>query len=179
MNTHPGRTIVAMLALVLLLAWVGTGQQLKESAMKISSPDFSEGATIPVRFTCDGEDVNPALHISGVPAEAKSLALIVDDPDAPHGTWTHWLMWNLRPDLKEIGVASVPAGAVQGRNDFPANKYGGPCPPSGSHRYYFKLYALDAVPELPAGSQRKAVDQALKGHIIAQAQWMGRYARSR
>jgi len=179
MNTHPARTLAAMFALVLAFMWIGGGQQAKEVAMKISSPDFADGGNIPVRFTCDGKDVNPALTISGVPAGAKSLALIVDDPDAPRGTWTHWLMWNLRPDLKEIAMNSVPAEAVQGVNDFPANKYGGPCPPSGTHRYYFKLYALDTALELPASSNRKAVDQALRGHIVAEAQWMGRYARSR
>lgn len=145
--------------------------------MKISSSDFTNGSSIPARFTCDGEDVNPALHISEVPAGAKSLALIVDDPDAPHGTWTHWLLWNVKPDTEEIAAHSVPPGAVQGMNDFPATKYGGPCPPSGTHRYFFKLYALDVILDLPAGSNRKAVDQALHGHIIGEAQWMGRYAR--
>lgn len=168
-----------MLSLVLLLVWVGMGQPAKEVKMEISTPDFANGGNIPARFTCDGEDVNPTLNISGVPAEAKSLALIVDDPDAPRGTWTHWLIWNLPSDLKQIATNSVPAGALQGVNDFPAEQYGGPCPPSGNHRYYFKLYALDTVPALSSGANREAVDAALQGHIIAEARWMGRYSRAR
>ena len=147
--------------------------------MKISSPDFNEGGSIPSRFTCDGANVNPALNISEVPAGAKSLLLIVDDPDAPAGTWTHWLMWNLTPDLQEIAAGSVPAEAVQGLNDFHRNNYGGPCPPSGTHRYFFRCFALDAVLELPASSNRKALDQAMRGHVVAEAGLMGRYARSR
>ena len=147
--------------------------------MMISSPDFTEGGAISSRFTCAGEDVNPTLKISQVPTGAKSLALIVDDPDAPHGTWTHWLLWNVRPDVQKIPANSLPPGAVQGVNSFPAVKYGGPCPPSGTHRYYFKLYALDTVLELPAGSNRKTLEQAMHGHVIAEAQCMGRYAKSR
>lgn len=145
--------------------------------MNISSPDFSEGGSIPSRFTCDGANVNPALRISDVPTKAKSLVLIVDDPDAPVGTWNHWLLWNLKSDLKEIPANSVPAGAVQGLNDFKKNNYGGPCPPSGTHRYFFRLFALDTALELPAHANRKALDQAMRGHVLGQAEYMGRYAR--
>jgi len=147
--------------------------------MTISSPDFKEGGSIPARFTCDGENVNPSLQISGVPAGARSLVLIVDDSDAPAGTWTHWLMWNLKTDLKKIPANSVPAGAVQGLNGFRKNNYGGPCPPSGTHRYFFKLCALDTVLELAANSDRKALDQAVRGHVIAESKYMGKYERSR
>ena len=149
----------------------------QEAPMKLSSPDFSEGGNIPERFTCDGKDINPTLKIDGVPKEAKSLALIVDDPDAPGGNFTHWLMWNVVPDLTEIAANRLPSHAVQGVNDFGKSKYSGPCPPPGIHRYYFKLYALDTTLALPPTSKRKAVDSAIKGHIIAEATLMGKYAR--
>ena len=145
--------------------------------MKLSSPDFSDGGNIPERFTCEGKDVSPTLTIDGLPKEAKSLVLIVADPDAPGGNFTHWLMWNVAPDATEIVGNKPPSGAVQGVNDFGKNKYSGPCPPPGIHRYYFKLYALDTTLDLPSKSKRKAVDSAIKGHIIAEATLMGRYAR--
>ena len=110
--------------------------------MKLSSPDFSDGGNIPEGFTCEGKDVSPTLTIAGVPKEAKSLVLIVDDPDAPGGNFTHWLMWNVVPDLTEIVGNKPPAHAVQGVNDFGKSKYSGPCPPSGVHRDDFRLYAL-------------------------------------
>ena len=145
--------------------------------MKLISPDFSDGGNIPERFTCDGENISPTLKIEGVPKAARGLVLIVDDPDAPAGTFTHWLMWNLSPDATEIVANSPPSDAVQGVNDFGRSKYGGPCPPSGVHRYYFKLYALDTTLQLPAKSKCKVVDAAIKGHIISEATLMGRYAR--
>jgi Raf kinase inhibitor-like YbhB/YbcL family protein len=145
--------------------------------MKLASPDFSEGSSIPERFTCDGEEISPTLKIDEVPQAAKSLLLIVDDPDAPRGTFTHWLIWNLNPDLAEIMADTPPPGAVQGVNDFGTRQYGGPCPPSGVHRYYFRLYALDVTLELAPKSKRKAVDDVIKGHIVAEATLMGRYAR--
>lgn len=148
------------------------------TAMKLSTNSFAEGGEIPSRFTCDGANVHPDLHISGVPVAAKSLALIVDDPDAPRGTWTHWIVWNIRPDTKEIDADSVPAGATQGVNDFGHNMYEGPCPPSGTHRYFFKLYALDQPLELATSSHRKALDHALQGHILGQAQCMGTYSHT-
>jgi len=158
-------------------AALGLGQGATETSIKISSPDFSDGGNIPARFTCTGENVNPSLQISGVPAVAKSLVIIVDDPDAPTGTWTHWLLWNLKPDLKEIPVNSVPAGTAQGVNDFHKNNYSGPCPPSGTHRYFFRVYALDMVLELPASANRKALDKAISGHVLAHSEWMGKYAK--
>jgi Raf kinase inhibitor-like YbhB/YbcL family protein len=145
--------------------------------MKLTSPDFREDSNIPERFTCDGQDISPTLNIEAVPQAAKSLILIVDDPDAPAGTFTHWLIWNLRPDLSEIMADSPPSGAVQGVNDFGTRGYGGPCPPSGVHRYYFRLYALDTTLELTPQSRRKAVDAAIKDRIIAEATLMGRYAK--
>jgi Raf kinase inhibitor-like YbhB/YbcL family protein len=145
--------------------------------MKLTSPDFSDGSSIPHRFTCDGEDISPTLKIDEVPQGAKSLVLIVDDPDAPGGTFTHWLIWNLTPDLTQITAENPSPGAVQGTNDFGALGYGGPCPPSGVHRYYFRLYALDVTLELAPKSKRKVVDAAIKGHIVGEATLMGRYSR--
>lgn len=146
--------------------------------MKITSSAFTEGAAIPKTFTGDGKDISPALHIEGVPAAAKSLVLIVDDPDAPRGTWNHWLVWNIDPQTKEIAEGAVPSGAVQGTSDFGSAKYGGPSPPSGTHRYFFKLYALDSTLKLPSSSKRSALDQEMtKHHILAEAKLMGKYSR--
>src|SRR5512139_1583032 len=134
------------------------------TAMTITSPAFRNGDRIPSKFTCDGEDVNPALNISNVPPAAKSLVLIMDDPDAPGGMWVHWVVWNIGPETKEIAEHSVPAGAKQGVNDFRKTPYGGPCPPSGTHRYFFKLYALDVLLDLGPGTTKGALEKAMKGH---------------
>src|SRR2546430_5148350 len=145
--------------------------------MRISSPAFQEGGTIPEKFSKNGQNVNPELRMEGAPAEAKSLALIVDDPDAPVGLFTHWLVWNIDPKTTEIAENSVPQGAVQGANDFPGQRYDGPQPPSGTHRYYFKIFALDRTLDLKAGAKRHDVDAAMKGHVSAQGQLMGRYSK--
>jgi Raf kinase inhibitor-like YbhB/YbcL family protein len=146
--------------------------------MKISSSSFQGGGNIPSKFTCDGADSNPGLRVEGVPAEAKSLVLIVDDPDAPSGLFTHWLVWNMDPKTSEIAESSAPKG-VQGKNDFGKSGYGGPCPPSGAHRYYFKIFALGNELNLPAGSKRAQLDAAMKGHVIAQGELIGRYSRQK
>ncbi|MEA3186436.1 MAG: hypothetical protein QOD99_266 [Chthoniobacter sp.] len=164
-------------ALLLLLPLSVFAQIAPESVMKITSPDFGDGGNIPKRFTCDDQNVNPTLQITGAPAAAKSLALIVDDPDAPGGTFTHWLLWNLPAKLEEIIAASTPNGAVQGSNGFGKKSYGGPCPPSGQHRYYFRLYALDIPVSLAAGASRKDLEKTMEGHILNQAVIMGKYAR--
>jgi len=150
----------------------GAGQ----SQMKISSSAFSEGAAIPPKFTCDGEDTSPPLKIEGVPQAAKSLVLVVDDPDAPTGLFTHWMVWNIDPKTSSVAAGSAPGG-TQGKNDFGKTGYGGPCPPSGTHRYNFKIFALDQQLSLSAGAGRKQLDAAMKGHVIGQAQLTGRYAR--
>lgn len=144
--------------------------------MKITSSAFQAGGNIPSKFTCDGANVNPPLHFDQVPAEAKSLALIVDDPDAPGGTFVHCLIWNIDPKTTDIGENSVPPNAVQGKNGFGKSGYGGPCPPSGTHRYYFRVYALD-VTGLKGGSTRADLDRTMQGHIIAQGELMGRYSK--
>ena len=145
--------------------------------MKISSSAFQEGGTIPEKFSKDGQNVNPELRIEGVPAEAKSLALIVDDPDAPVGLFTHWLVWNIDPKTTEIAESTVPKGAMQGTNDFPGSGYDGPQPPSGTHRYYFKIFALDRTLDLKSGAKRREVDAAMRGHIVGEGQMMGRYSK--
>ena len=146
--------------------------------MKITSPAFAEGANIPVKFTCDGSDTSPPLKIDGAPAEAKTLVLIIDDPDAPSGLFTHWLVWNIDPKTQSLAEANS-AGGVEGKNDFGKTGYGGPCPPSGTHRYYFRIFALDEQLSLKPGARRKEIDAAMKGHVIAQGELMGRYARKK
>lgn len=152
-------------------------QPMAEQTVKITSPVFSEGGTIPTKYTCDGDDVNPPLNISGVPASAKNLVLIVDDPDAPMGTWNHWLVWNINPKISEIKEGRAPEGAVLGTNDFGKLEYGGPCPPSGVHRYFFKLYVLDTILDLPEGSKKGKLEASMKAHIIASGELMGKYSR--
>ncbi len=144
--------------------------------MKITSPAFGNMQEMPEKYGCKGANVNPALAIEGIPKNAKSLALIVDDPDAPAGTWVHWVVWNI-PITSEIKENSVPSGAVQGKNDFGKNSYGGPCPPSGTHRYFFKLYALDTLLNLREGASKKDLENAMKDHIIAEAKLVGLYGR--
>jgi len=118
------------------------------------------------------------LQISDVPPEAKSLVLIVDDPDAPSGLFTHWVVWNISPQISSISEGSTPKG-VQGTNDFGKSGYGGPCPPSGAHRYYFKIFALDRELDLPSGAKRSRLDAAMKGHVVGQGELMGRYERKK
>ena len=146
--------------------------------MKITSSAFQEGGEIPSKFSRDGGNVNPPLRFEGTPTNAKSLVLIVDDPDAPVGLFTHWLVWNIDPKTTEIPERGVPKGAVQGTNDYPNLGYGGPQPPSGTHRYYFKMFALDQTLDLRSGAKRQELDKAMSGHVIAQGQLMGRYSHS-
>jgi Raf kinase inhibitor-like YbhB/YbcL family protein len=145
--------------------------------LKITSPAFSMNGLIPSQYTCDGKDVNPPLLIENLPPGTQSLALIVDDPDAPRGTWVHWVVWNIGPETREITENTLPPHALQGMNDFRQQSYGGPCPPSGTHRYFFKLYALDAKIKLGTGSVKAALEAAIKGHVLAKTELIGRYTR--
>jgi len=147
--------------------------------MKLESPAFQNQGNIPSKYTCDGGNVNPPLQISGVPEESKSLALIISDPDAPAGVWTHWLVWNISPETSLIEENNLPEGAVEGLNDFGNHSYGGPCPPSGTHRYFFELYALDSELELDSNSRKVDVEQAMQGHIIGAVQLIGLYTRQK
>ncbi|MGO9119629.1 MAG: YbhB/YbcL family Raf kinase inhibitor-like protein [Desulfomonilaceae bacterium] len=150
--------------------------------MEVKSTAFQDGAMIPKLYTCDGQDISPPLSWSGVPADAKSIALIMDDPDAPRGTWVHWVLFNIPPDTKSLAeniprTASLPNGAKHGKNSWPKLGYGGPCPPGGTHRYYFKVYALEVVLNLNTGITVAQLLKAMEGHILAQGQLMGRYTR--
>lgn len=146
--------------------------------MKILSPAFEHMGAIPSKYTCDGEDINPLLKFEEVPRGTESLVLIVYDPDAPAGLWAHWLVWNIEPNTKEIKENSAPQGAVQGLTNFGQSCYGGPCPPDREHRYFFKLYALDCGLSLDKNSKKKDLEEAMRGHIIAQAELVGLYKRA-
>jgi hypothetical protein len=151
-------------------------------ALKITSSAFTEGGMIPKQHTCDGADISPALSWTGVPESTKSLALICDDPDAPMGTWVHWVLFNIPPgepglSAKIPSSANLSNGAKHGTNDFRRLGYGGPCPPGGTHRYYFKLYALDTALALDSGATKSKVEEAMQGHILAEGQLMGKYQR--
>jgi len=145
-----------------------------DSVMKITSPEFQHNSSIPKKFTCQGEDTSPALVIEGIPDGAKSLALIVDDPDAPMGTWVHWVVYDM-PIILRIEEGSVPG--KQGINDFGRKDYGGPCPPSGTHRYFFKIYALDKELNLQEGARKTALEKAMEGHILDKAELIGLYKK--
>jgi len=144
---------------------------------------FPQGQTIPQKYTCSGEDISPALTWEGAPAGTQSLALIADDPDAQGGTWTHWILWDIPPGKNQLSeniakTGTLDDGARQGSNDFKRVGYVGPCPPPGKpHRYFFKLYALDAKLDLKAGASRNELERAMKGHVLEQAELMGKYGR--
>lgn len=143
--------------------------------MQLQSSAFNNNDKLPAQYTCDGNNINPPLAIADVPENTKSLVLVVDDPDSVGGNWSHWLVWNIYPAAKEIAENSIPTGASVGQNDFGKNNYGGPCPPSGSHRYFFKLYALDAKLDLPASADAKDLENAMVSHILDQAVLIGLY----
>lgn len=151
--------------------------------IKLKSTAFEGGGMIPSRCSGDGYDVSPALEWESVPEGCKSLAIICDDPDAPMGTWVHWVIFNIPASLNglEEDVPAdkiLPSGIIQGTNDFRRIGYGGPCPPSGIHRYFFKIYALDTNLELPPGATKTQLQRAMEGHILAQGELIGRYGRS-
>lgn len=150
--------------------------------MILTSEVFNEGQPIPSMHTCDGQDVSPALSWSDIPPQTRTLTLICDDPDAPRGTWVHWVYFNIPPEAPGL-PAHIPAdpspmlGGTQGKNDFGRLGYGGPCPPGGTHRYFFRLYALDARLDLAPGATRKDLEKAMKGHVVARTELMGTYRR--
>ncbi len=146
--------------------------------MQIDSPDFENGDNIPKRFTCDGENINPHLEYENIPGTAVSLALIIDDSDAPGGTWTHWVVWNINPRSKEILEGGIPEDAVEGLNSSGNNDYEGPCPPPGEpHHYHFKLYALDADFNLSPESDADELRQEMINHVIEESELVGLYQR--
>lgn len=142
--------------------------------MELTSPAFDEGMTIPDRYTCNGEDLSPALELRNIPTDVVSLVLVMDDPDAPVGVWDHWIAFDIEPrEHIPEGVESI---GTAGKNSWGRPGYGGPCPPSGTHRYFFTVYALDAELGLSAGATKSAVLDALEGHVLAQATLMGLYS---
>ncbi len=156
--------------------------EVKGKTMYLQSSAFKQGEMIPARYTCKGEDVSPPLSWNDAPQGTKTFALIADDPDAPMGTWVHWVIYNIPASVKSLpeGVAperKLKDGTLQGLNDFRKIGYGGPCPPSGVHRYFFKLYALDTKLDLPAGATKAELLNVMKGHILAQAELMGKFAK--
>ena len=144
--------------------------------MKLSSPAFHEGDHLPRQFAREHGNISPPLVFSDVPGGTRSLALIMNDPDAPRGTFTHWIAFNLPPNTRELAENQLPPGTVLGNNDFGDVGYGGPRPPSGTHRYYFHAYALDSRLDLPSGVSAREIERALDGHVLETAQLMGRYS---
>jgi len=183
------KQFAVVFALLLLLCCGTAGRQAYLSAqgggkmkIKLSSRAFEDGGMIPAKYTCDGQDVSPPLKWDQVPEGTKSIALICDDPDAPAGTGVHWVIFNLPASAKELAEdippeKTLPNGAKHGVNDFRKTGYGGPCPPSGTHRYFFKLYVLDTKLDLPAGVDKRRLLSAMAGHVLAQGQLVGKYKR--
>jgi len=154
----------------------------KKMEIKVTSTAFDDGGLIPPKYTCDGADISPPLQWEAVPEGAKSIALICDDPDAPVGTWVHWVLFNLPAETRELAEnippdRTLPNGAKQGTSDFGRIGYGGPCPPSGTHRYFFKIYALDTQIDLADGADKSQLLRAMEAHILAQGQLIGKYKR--
>jgi Raf kinase inhibitor-like YbhB/YbcL family protein len=145
--------------------------------LSVMSPTFENNQLIPAKYTCDGDDVNPPLAIEGIPEGTKTLAVIVDDPDAPMGTWDHWIVWNIPATTSKIAENTVPG--TEGMNDSRRRSYGGPCPPFGTHRYFFKVYALDVKLDLSPTARKRDVEKAMQGHVLAEGELVGLYRRSR
>lgn len=150
--------------------------------IELTSSAFKNGGMIPEKYTCDGDDNSPPISWKSVPEETRSLALICDDPDAPMGTWVHWVVYNIPPEIKELKENITPErkiknGGIQGMNDFKKIGYGGPCPPGGTHRYFFKIYALDTKVDLDPGATKSQLLIAMEGHILAKGDLMGKYSR--
>lgn len=154
----------------------GSSQKISMQTIKLTSPSFENNTTIPARFTCDGENVNPPLGIGKAPSDTKSLTLIMDDPDAPVGVWDHWIKFNIPPDTKVIEEDREPEG-ISGKGSGGNLSYQGPCPPSGVHHYIFKIYALDTALALPEGSSKAAVESAMSEHILGKGELVGFYSR--
>jgi hypothetical protein len=167
---------VLLLVGTIIVASVFVTQANAQTTITIASSAFQPGSMIPAKFSCKGANENPPLEFNGVPAGAKSLALILDDPDAPGGVFNHWLVWNIDPATRQIAANAAPAGAVQGENDFGKSGYGGPCPPS-LHRYFFRIFALDRKLDLKSGARRSALGSAMTGHVIGRGELMARFGR--
>lgn len=172
-----------ILYLVLIIAVFTIATDMKKE-FKVTSESFADGGTIPVKFTCDGKNISPEISWEGIPEETVSIALICDDPDAPMGTWVHWLVYNIPPDMNTLNEeftreAILPNGIKQGTTDFKSIGYGGPCPPSGTHRYFFKIYALNKIIEKGPGMTKIELLKEMEGHILAHGELIGKYKRNK
>ncbi|AIY89527.1 YbhB/YbcL family Raf kinase inhibitor-like protein [Geoglobus acetivorans] len=177
------RVLVPVVLLAVLLSGCSAEEKKVEGKLIVKSA-FGNGSEIPGKYTCDGMDVNPPIHIEGLESEVKSLAIIADDPDAPSGVFTHWIAWNIPvtneipENIPKMGAVDRPVKMVQGVNDFGKLGYGGPCPPEGQkHRYFFRIYALDTLLDLNPGASREELEKAMKGHVIQYGEIYGVYAR--
>lgn len=166
--------LFVMAVAFLCISILAQAQEREGASMRLTCPDFVNNSYMPDKFTCEGNEVSPELIVEGLPAQAKSLALIVDDPDAPNGIWVHWVVFDI-PVTAKITEGSIPG--KQGINNAGGLDYHGPCPPSGTHRYYFKIYALDAMLNLNEGISKAALEKAMQGHILAKAELIGLYQR--
>lgn len=168
-----------IVVLVLFMLFAGCSRQEgfeSMGEMKVTSPSFADGGWIPDKYACRGENISPRLDVSGIPDNAKSLVLIVDDPDAPMKIWAHWVVFNI-PPVSLIPEGGLLQGSIEGVNDFGTHEYGGPCPPYGIHRYFFKVYALNTTLDLGDDATKQDVEAAMKGHILAQADLVGQYEK--
>lgn len=174
--------LISLRIIILLVGCKGQGATLSKEgdvdmAIQITSSAFKEGDRIPRLYSCDDKNISPPISWTGVPSNTVTLAIIMDDPDTPSGTWVHWVLYNLPPDLTSLEQGFSGKGTA-GKNDFNRMGYGGPCPPKGStHRYYIKIYALDTLLDLKAGASKAQVESLMRGHILAQGQLMGKYRR--
>jgi Raf kinase inhibitor-like YbhB/YbcL family protein len=186
-NRYQWHQLLAGLCLLVLVGCRGAGPQgepmvTSDNALSLASAAFEDGAAIPVQYTCDGADISPSLQWGDPPPNTGSFALIMDDPDAPIGTWVHWVIYDLPAEARSLaervpGEPHLAGGGTQGRNSWPKIGYGGPCPPSGTHRYFLKLYALDAVLGAGPGLTKKELLEEMGGHILAETELLGTYAR--
>lgn len=170
-------TKIAIILIIVPLCLILGKDAIGIATLKVTSPAFAANGQIPKQYTCDGRDISPPLQIAAIPPGTRSLAIICDDPDAPAGTWVHWVVWNIDPSVREIKEGSLPKGAIEGINDFGRRAYGGPCPPSGQHRYFFKVYALDTTLDIPLNSTKADLEKAMKEHILGQGEIVGLYRR--
>ncbi len=171
-------------SLLILLSILLSGGAAMAQTIHVTSDAFREGEMIPAQYTCDGRNINPSLRWSGAPKETQSFVILSDDPDAPGGDWVHWVLYDLPPTINMVPEALPPHNVLvnnekHGKNDFGRVGYGGPCPPGGTHRYFFKVYALDAMLNLPAGKTKKEILKAMEGHILAEGGLMGKYQRKK
>jgi len=179
MGRHSAFIGIGWLLAILSGSWGLAQEAVKGKNLRVTSPAFENNGNIPLKYGCDGKNVNPPVQIENIPGGTKSLALVLDDQDAPRGTYVHWILWNIDPATEEIKENSVPEGAAQGLNDFKKNLYGGPCPPTRAHKYVLKVYALATRLELDPKSTKADLEKAMEGRIIARGQLAGVYKREK